>query len=125
MAEYIDLNNTEVLAEAGENAKLVVEEDGELKRIPASAVGGKKYILSTTDMFTFTATNFTYDELRAELEAGNVVDVFVTASEPEGKGVYRALAVAAGTDKIYIMVGNGLNTFGIIMEPDGSAYIPN
>ena len=39
MAEYIDLNNTEVLAEAGENAKLVVEEDGELKRIPAQDIG--------------------------------------------------------------------------------------
>ena len=44
MAEYIDLNNTEVLAEAGENAKLVVEEDGELKRIPASAVGQVKTV---------------------------------------------------------------------------------
>lgn len=44
MAEYIDLNNTEVLAEAGENAKLVVEEDGELKRIPASAVGQVKAV---------------------------------------------------------------------------------
>lgn len=44
MAEYIDLNNTEVLAEAGENAKLVVEEDGELKRIPAGAVGQVKTV---------------------------------------------------------------------------------
>ena len=44
MAEYIDLNNTEVLTEAGENAKLVVEEDGELKRIPASAVGQVKTV---------------------------------------------------------------------------------
>lgn len=44
MAEYIDLNNTEVLAEAGENAKLVVEENGELKRIPASAVGQVKTV---------------------------------------------------------------------------------
>lgn len=44
MAEYIDLNNTEVLAEAGDNAKLVVEEDGELKRIPASAVGQVKTV---------------------------------------------------------------------------------
>lgn len=44
MAEYIDLNNTEVLVEAGENAKLVVEEDGELKRIPASAVGQVKTV---------------------------------------------------------------------------------
>lgn len=184
MAEYIDLNNTEVLAEAGENAKLVVEEDGELKRIPASAVGqvktvngvapdeagnvdvsglpegvpviqsatvgqtvvvkavdesgkpteweavdmsagGKKYILSTTDMSTFTATNFTYDGLRAEFEAGNVIDVFVTASEPEGKAVYRAIMVAADTDNIYITVDNGLDAFGIIMESDGSAYIPS
>lgn len=44
MVEYTDLNNTEVLAEAGANAKLVVEEDGELKRIPASAVGQVKTV---------------------------------------------------------------------------------
>ncbi|MBQ7848317.1 MAG: hypothetical protein IJ343_01160, partial [Clostridia bacterium] len=44
MIEYTDLIDTEDLVEAGENAKLVVEEDGELKRIPAGAVGQVKTV---------------------------------------------------------------------------------
>lgn len=60
MAEYIDLNNTEVLAEAGENAKLVVEEDGELKRIPASAVGQVKTV---NGVEPDEAGNVTFDAL--------------------------------------------------------------
>lgn len=104
-----------------------VDENGkptEWEAVDMSA-GGKKYILSTTDMFTFTATNFTYDELRAELEAGNIVDVFVIMSDPDSKGFFPALLVGTGTDKIYISVGNGLDTYSIIMESDGSAYVPS
>lgn len=102
MAEYIDLNNTEVLAEAGENAKLVVEEDGELKRIPASAVGQVK-----------TVNGVEPDE------AGNV-DV---SGLPEGATAYQQLVtdsegVAKWEDKAFYEIGTSVkwdgNTDGLV-----------
>lgn len=80
MAEFKKLSEVEQLEAVSENASVLVEEDGDIKRVPASAVGGSGggsdnriifHMFHQEEQDTLFECNKTYDELWDLYDAQN------------------------------------------------------
>lgn len=99
MAEFKKLSEVEKIESASDNASVLIEDDGEIKRVPKSEVGGRggnvavittssydNYIsgISTVagdgnedNNITYSCKNMTFDEAKQALLSGELLDVKV------------------------------------------------
>lgn len=145
MAEFKKLSEVEQLETASDNATVLVEEGGDIKRVPKKEVGGAGgYViklansyLDDNDMYCFDES---YDELYDVLMAGGSVWVDYTDA-PQGAAPTSTLATSAsgfyaatnrGAPLIPVVmclltdVGLGLMDFFAMMNgPEPNIYYPN
>ena len=97
---FVSINEKELLNEAPDNANVLVEVDGAIKRVPKSEIGGAKgYIVVVTQDnfddstgFDGLACTINYDEAYEVLKEGGNVWVDMSLFAEEGVSTY----VAAG-----------------------------
>ena len=145
MAEFKKLSEVEQIETASDNAPVLVEEGGDIKRVPKKEVGGAGgYVIKLANsyldengMFRFDES---YDELYDVLMAGGSVWVDYTDA-PEARVPCSTLAMAAsgfraatnyGAESVpiamYVLtdVGLGLMDFFALMDNgEPNIYYPN
>jgi hypothetical protein len=84
--EFTKLSEVAVVETANDTDKVLIEQNGEIKRVPKTEVGGSGgagLIISTADMTTFTA-NMTLTEAIETINTHELTGGTVIMSMPEG-----------------------------------------
>lgn len=130
--EFTKLSEVEVVETANDTDKVLIEQNGEIKRVPKTEVGGgggggAGLIISTTDMATFTA-NMTLTEVMEAFNKKELSGVTVYITMPEGSMATNMtmlgdMSAQLGTEcmVIMLMLPDEMQLFwtanGISMEP--------
>lgn len=145
MAEFKKLSEVDVLETASDNATVLVEEDGEIKRVPKKEVGGGAggYVIKLANSFWsddgYYQFDESYDELYDVLMSGGSVWVdYTNAPEPAAPTSLSASTLSmwdatnAGAKHMLIMawqitdIGLTLiDAFRLMMGGDPNIYYPN
>lgn len=140
MAEFKKLSEVDVLETASDNATVLVEEDGEIKRVPKKEVGGGAggYVIKLANSFWSNDGYFQFDESYDELydvlmSGGSVWVDYTNAPEPVGPTSLSMWdATNAGAKHMLIMAWQitdiGLiliDAFTLMMGGELNIYYPN
>jgi hypothetical protein len=116
MAEFKRLSEVEQIESTSENATVLVEDGGEIKRVPKTAVGGGAggYVIKLANSYvddngTF-CFNESYDELYDVLMAGGTVWVDCT----DAPGQQNPKSLVAETSGIYAATTYGPHHFLVV-----------
>lgn len=134
---FVSINEKELLTEAPENANVLVEVDGAIKRVPRSEVGGAKgYIIPITmdtlnmeTAFSGMECTINYDEAYEVLKAGGNVWVDLSVMMASGASTYvgtAGLAPSAISNAMLLVIGWQLTDIGLIvsvLDPYGEPTI--
>ena len=129
MAEFKKLSEVELLETASDNATVLVEEGGEIKRVAKSEVGGAGgYLMPiTADNFDGTYCTENYDEMYDILMAGGNAWLDLSAMYATNVSTF----VSAGpsfstiTDGKVLIINWALTDLGLVCDALGNSYVMN
>jgi hypothetical protein len=130
MAEFKKLSEVEQVQTVSDNATVLVEEGGEIKRVAKSEVGGAGgYTMALTyDNFDGTYCTENYDEMYNVLMAGGSVWVDVSAMFAASGRSVLATAGPSFTNigTVRLLVDNWVLTdIGLMCDTFGNSYLMN
>ena len=71
MAEFKKLSEVELIEEVSDGATVLVEDGGEIKRVPKSAVGGAMtVVVETVDGENYVCNDVTFDQMKEQIVFG-------------------------------------------------------
>lgn len=129
MAEFKKLSEVEQIETASDNATVLVEEGGEIKRVPKKEVGGAGgYVLTlTADNFDGTYCTENYDEMYDVLMAGGSawIDLSVTFQSRPTTYTSAGPSFSNVVSGRLLIINWVLTDLGLACDVIGNSYIMN